>query len=235
MMFRTLLTITCLAFVSSAYAADKGTTIWDGVYTKSQAARGSEAFSLYCAQCHGRGFAGKGFMDRWREDKLSSLYDFVHNNMPVGSPGSVSAADDVDIVAYLLSTNDVPAGEDELSLETMGFIQVQTKNGPEPVPDGALVQVIGCLVREGETGWQLTNATEPVRSRDSEKSPDSDVSKLAAKPLGTATFRLPDVSFYKPKDHVDHKVELKGFLDRNAKGDRILATSLMSVAPTCGK
>jgi hypothetical protein len=219
----------------SAAADTNGSTIWDGVYTQAQAQRGASDFDTFCSSCHRGGFRGAGFMNRWREDKLASLYSFISKNMPVGNPGVASPSEYIDIVAWILSINEIPAGSKELTPSEAANIQVIGKNGPAPVPDGALVDVVGCLIQD-ETAktWTLTQATDPVRTRDVD-SEAIDVKGLADKPLGTLTFGLPDVGFYKPQNHKGHRVALKGFLDHQPKGDRLLTTALATLAPDCGK
>src|SRR5262245_8597700 len=53
-------------------AAIQSKTVWDGVYTQEQAARGAASFASSCARCHaaeansgeeGRNLAGKAFWD----------------------------------------------------------------------------------------------------------------------------------------------------------------------------
>ena len=83
----------------SAAADISGNTIWDGVYTEAQAQRGASHFDTFCSSCHRGGFRGAGFMNRWREDKLASLYTFISKNMPVGNPGIASSSEYIDIVA----------------------------------------------------------------------------------------------------------------------------------------
>ena len=59
--------------------ANNNKTVWDGVYSEAQAARGGTLYNASCSGCHRRdlsGFEGalKGqrFMDHWREDSLDS-------------------------------------------------------------------------------------------------------------------------------------------------------------------
>jgi S-disulfanyl-L-cysteine oxidoreductase SoxD len=206
-------------------------TVWDGVYTSSQADRGESAFAGTCTGCHQSGFQGQRFIDHWREGKLSNLYSFISTSMPPGNKTPLDAQDYVDIVAYILKSNKFPAGNAELTADATEGIQVVGKDGPAGVPDGALVSLVGCLAQDADKKWSLTNASEPVRTADVDKS--TDLKALEAKPLGSLTFLLPDVSFYKPAAHKGHKVELKGFLDKEPKGDRVLATALQTVAPLC--
>ena len=221
-------------FLAAADAAVPGGTIWDGVYTPNQAQRGAGNFETFCSSCHRTGFRGAGFMNRWREDNLASLYTFIRNNMPVGNPGVASPSEYIDIVAWILSTNDVPAGNLDLTPAVASAIQVVGKNGPAPVPDGALVEVVGCLAQNETTStWSLLQSTDPVRTRDVDNTGGLDVKALASKQPGTLTFGLPDASFYKPENHRGHRVALKGFLDHQPRGDRLLMTAIETLAPSC--
>src|ERR1700744_4577934 len=104
------------ALVASAASAEgPGKTVWDGVYTKDQAERGEGKFGAMCSGCHRGGFSGPQFMQRWREDKISSFYNFVRKNMPLGGAGSGSQQDYLDITAWVLSSNNFPAGNAELT------------------------------------------------------------------------------------------------------------------------
>ena len=235
MMTALLAVVVCAAPALLTAAETNGGTIWDGVYTQSQAERGAGHFETFCSSCHRAGFRGSGFMNRWREDKLSSLYTFIRNNMPVGNPGAASPSEYIDIVAWILSTNEIPAGSQDLTPAGATSIQVVGKNGPAPVPDGALVEVVGCLVQNAANAWSLQQATEPVRTRDVDNTGGMDVKALSGKTLGSLTFGLPDVGFYKPQNHKGHRIALKGFLDRQPKGDRLLTTSLETLAQECSK
>ena len=98
----------------------------DGVYTTGQADRGYGEYGRYCARCHGPDLDGIGaapmlyssrFLDRWREDSLRTLYDYVKTNMPQDGkpgPGGLTPAQYVDIVAFLLQSSELPAGTSEL-------------------------------------------------------------------------------------------------------------------------
>jgi len=217
--------------VTVAAGADK--TVWDGVYTSDQATRGEAAFDRDCRSCHKASFQGPRFIDRWREDKLSSLFNFMRTKMPLDSPGSASQGEYLDIVAYILSLNSFPAGAQELTASVVGNIQVVGKEGPAPLPSGSLVRVVGCLVQVPDNTWILTKASELVRTREPEKSTDTELKASEAQPLGTNTLRLPEIEFYFPGPHKGHKVETKGFLDREPNGDRLLVTSLQAVGPSC--
>ena len=208
-------------------------TVWDGVYTKAQAERGEGKFGGMCAGCHRGGFQGPAFMQRWREDKISSFYNFVSKNMPLGGAGSGSPQDYLDITAYVLSSNNFPAGEAELTAATIGTVQVQAKEGPAPVPDGSLISVVACLVQNADQSWALTNASDPIRVRDAQTPSDMDLKVLENKTPGAHSYSLGDPGFYHPETHKGHKVEARGFLDRRPQGDRMLVTAITTVSDQC--
>jgi len=94
-----------------------------GVYTAEQAERGKEAYSLDCAACHlddllGDGFApplvGEPFDFRWSDLTVGDMYQAIYATMPQGAPASLSTQGYVDIISYLLQSNEYPAGDTEL-------------------------------------------------------------------------------------------------------------------------
>ena len=213
-------------------AAGAGKTVWDGVYTDAQAGRGQAAFDSRCRECHRGGFF-QGFVERWREDKLSGIFNFISSRMPKDNPGSASQGEYLDIVAYILSLNSLPAGVQELTSASIGEIQVQRKDGPAALPDDITVRMVGCLIQGSDKAWTLTKASEPGRTREPTASTEAELKSSAAQPLGTRTFRLPDIDSRGPDSHKGHKVEAKGFLDRKPEGDRILLTALQTVVASC--
>ncbi len=108
--------------------------------------------------------------------------------------------------------NEFPAGSEELRIEVLPKIQVVWKTGPEPVPDFALIRVVGCLT-QSDRAWMLTNTTEPVRSGNPQ--PTEDERRLAEQmPLGSETFGLMVSAAYSPERVKGHKVEVRGLLIR---------------------
>lgn len=107
---------------AATLAAQDG-TIWDGVYTDEQAARGMKTYEQECAACHlddlmGDGIApaliGSSFFFRWSDLSVGDMYTAIRTTMPQGAPASLSPAGYADIAAFLLQKNKVPAGADEL-------------------------------------------------------------------------------------------------------------------------
>jgi mono/diheme cytochrome c family protein len=87
----------------------------EAYYTADQAARGQRTFSTICAVCHGRNeFSGPIFQVTWMADPVGAIYDHISTKMPQNRPGSLSAQEYVDVIAYMLQLNRRPAGEREL-------------------------------------------------------------------------------------------------------------------------
>lgn len=100
-----------------------------GVYTKAQARRGNAVYQDVCVACHSLGrFRGADFAAKWTDKPLATLYKAV-TSMPQGEPGSLDPQDYADVVAYLLSVNDYPAGAQELAVtpEAVAAIWLDTR------------------------------------------------------------------------------------------------------------
>jgi quinoprotein glucose dehydrogenase len=108
---------------AAAYAAENAISVWEGVYTKEQAARGKTRYFTSCAVCHGAllqgdsdspELAGKSFMKRWGDQSVATLFAFTSSQMPVGRPGSLGVQGYADVIAHILATNGFPDGQREL-------------------------------------------------------------------------------------------------------------------------
>ena len=95
-----------------------------------------------------------------------------------------------------------------------------------------VVEIIGCLAEDPKGTWVVTNATEPVASRNPYTN-EAAIKEAEAKPLGKARFVLIAVSMFNPDSHRAHKVAVKGLLIKDAKGDRLNVTSLQTASTTC--
>lgn len=96
----------------------------DGLYTSMQADRGQVAYTAHCAECHmadlgGHEYAGplagEGFQLKWQDASLSEFLGRIRS-MPLGRPGTLSAQEYLDILAYALQKNGYPNGPGELTL-----------------------------------------------------------------------------------------------------------------------
>ena len=237
-----LLAVTTLSGgVLEAQAGQDGRTVWDGVYTAEQAARGKAVYDTSCGACHlpdmsgsdeARPLAGDRFMQDWREDTLHTLFVRIRNLMPFDEPATLGEDAYLDSVAYILEFNGFPPGDRELKPDGLADIRIEGREGPAEVPSFALVQVVGCLT-EDAGGWLLTDSTRAVRTRDPSASTEDELAALGSRPVGTRTFGLMNV-YPNPADHAGHRMAVKGFLIRDPNGDRINVSSLGMVGDACG-
>ena len=114
-------------------AASGGGSVWDGVFTEDQAARGKSTYEQECASCHlddllGDGIApsltGAAFDFRWDELSVGDMRAAIRATMPQGAPASLSAQAYIDIISYILQANDLPAGENELPTDEAPLSQI---------------------------------------------------------------------------------------------------------------
>ena len=107
-----LLALSCAGFAPRAYSDGTG---W---YSPSQVPSGRWEYAQQCGVCHGAQLQGTGapalkgriFDDQWNGRKLSALYEYVHNNMPLGRGASVPSQEYADIIAFILAQSALPAG-----------------------------------------------------------------------------------------------------------------------------
>lgn len=112
-------------------SGDRGpvASVWDGVFTAAQAARGRLAYSGGCGFCHGRRLNGAPddpdmrstpplararFLREWDGRSLASLFEYTRVTMPEDNPASFTDEEYADVIAYMLSVSGMPAGDDEL-------------------------------------------------------------------------------------------------------------------------
>jgi len=116
---------------SGAPAATRSTTT--GVYTGAQADAGQEIFAATCiGGCHSLSdHKGVAFKQRWAGHVVWELYHTIHEEMPKDDPGSLSDADAINLVAYLLKINGLPAGKDALATDesTLRKIKIDVPEG----------------------------------------------------------------------------------------------------------
>jgi mono/diheme cytochrome c family protein len=188
-----LLLASAAASLVTAQTSPARKTVWDGVYTEAQAARGVGAFGQSCAGCHALAAEGKAplvgdpFWKSFAQKNVGDLLEFVSANMPNGSPRSLSESTYGDIVALMLKSNGFPAGTNELRLDTMANVQIVQKDGRTELPANALARVVGCLGPPAKIGadWVITRATTPERAETVTPGVDD-----ATRPLGNRIIAL---------------------------------------------
>ena len=104
---------------AAVISAQAQKTVWDGVYSEEQAKGGAAVYAEKCAMCHGDGLGGvesapaltgPGFYANWEGETLNALFERIRMSMPQDNPGSLSRAQNADVVAYILRVGGYPAG-----------------------------------------------------------------------------------------------------------------------------
>jgi mono/diheme cytochrome c family protein len=112
------------------------TSVWDGVYTEAQAKKGEAVYFAHCVDCHGQDFAGReqapalaglGFMEKWNRATVRRLFEVVEQ-MPPDQPKVLATQDYVDVVAYMLSVNELPAGPTALPNDRAALGRMEIRN-----------------------------------------------------------------------------------------------------------
>jgi len=109
--------VVALCIASSAAADGSG---W---FSSAQVQSGRLEFAAKCETCHGAQLQGTGapalkgrpFNLQWNGKTLSALYNYVHTQMPLGNPDSLKLQEYADIVAFILSQNGLPPGDERLT------------------------------------------------------------------------------------------------------------------------
>jgi len=222
--------------LQAGQAAGDQPSVWDGVYTAEQAERGRVAFISNCVECHGADLqggegsplTGQEWWDSWRESTVGRLFDFVSTNMPFDCLGELAGtlprSTYLDLVAYILSRNDFPAGDVELTAESAPAIQIIAEDGPGELPNSTLAYAVGCL-EEGPDGWQLTSGSRAIRAGDL-----SDADRDQA--LGTHVYPLMFV-LTPLDDYVGWKMGATGLLIGDGGVDGINVSNVEPIAEAC--
>jgi mono/diheme cytochrome c family protein len=97
-----------------------------GVYTAEQAARGETTFAGNCTGCHTMGaYATPAFVKRWNGRPLGELYSLIAETMPEDFPGALTPGEYVQVVAYMLKLNRMPAGAEELPADPAALNKIR--------------------------------------------------------------------------------------------------------------
>jgi mono/diheme cytochrome c family protein len=230
-----------LAAAFAAKPVQDTKTVWSGVYTEAQAAQGRAPYEESCSRCHapdlsgnvGTSLKGDTFIRDWGGKTVGAFYERIRTTMPRGNPQSLSDDAYLNIVAYVLQVNGFPPDPmAELKTDLLQSIRVESKEGPGYVPNGALVDAVGCLTQNSDKVWVLANATDVARVLEAGAPNAEALSAAARKELGKGELRLLYI-FPSPDALKGQKVYSKGFLIRDPKGDGINVTALQTLDPAC--
>jgi mono/diheme cytochrome c family protein len=120
-----------------ASSGEASRSVWDGVYTNEQAGRGHSVYHGQCEVCHGETLAGGDevpplagpqFLSNWNGLTLGDLFERIRKSMPANDPGRLTRQQNADVLAYLLVSNQFPAGKTELppDAELLKQIRIET-------------------------------------------------------------------------------------------------------------
>jgi cytochrome c5 len=236
------------ALVVSAAAVTRAADdppIWAGVFTAEQVARGKEAFEANCARCHqanlggsdrGPALKGDNFWNHWENETLNTLFVKVRDNMPPNLTGNqLEPQTKLEIVTYLLHSNDLPAGRTELTIDrdALDDVQILKKGAVAVLPNFTVVEVVGCLSKAPDRRWELTRGSAPAKVSQAVALAGSG-GAATDKPLGDDTFTLTSVNAFNPDAHAGHKVEARGLIYVAPGSRRLDLTSMQTLASSCG-
>lgn len=227
-----------------AVAQQPERTVADGVFTEAQAVRGSAAYDASCSGCHRPNLTGadgpalrdERFTKNFANQDLKVLYTKIATTMPRNAAGSLGDNVYVDIVAHLLRENGFPAGENELTTDTLAGVRILPgrPKPPPPVADFSYVDVVGCLAGGADTEWTLANAGEPTSVVVAPESAPKMAEDAGSRSLGSRTFHLLDAMAYNPEKYKGHRIYVRGLLIKLPSEYRLTISALESLSPTCG-
>lgn len=122
-----------LASIALLHAQTPTRNVWDGVYSSDQAAKGKATYADICATCHGADLngaemapplVGPTFLGDWVGQSADDLFTRIHTTMPASDPGSLSNAQVSEVMAYIFSVNQFPAGSAPLPSDDAALSQI---------------------------------------------------------------------------------------------------------------
>ncbi len=110
-------------------------------YRSEQAERGAELYRRHCAACHlpdlqgsfeAVALRGGNFVDNWRNRTPGQMLDLLRRTMPTQAPGSLRDDEYVELIAFLLQANGVPASADALAANSPEVLFPGGESGQAP-------------------------------------------------------------------------------------------------------
>ena len=225
--------------------APRKRTVWEGVYTTEQAARGKQVWTTVCVACHPNDLddnpnarlRGEPFMREWGEYHMGPFYGQV-KTMPNDKPGSLGDDKYLDVMSYILQVNGFPEGKEPLKVEDLRHIQIEGRTGPKQLASGTLALVIGCLAQNQDDGWfVLGTTTDPIRTETSREATPEELDDAQYTRLGRREFWLQNLdriaSEFRAADHIGAKILAKGYVIWQTNRNRVDVTTTKVLSDTC--
>ena len=101
-------------------------SVWDGVYSEAQSTRGEQTYAVTCVACHAAdltggqvvpALVGEAILNKWNGVMAGEIFEQIRQTMPQDNPGSLSAAQTADLLAFIFKKNKFPEGKVELGTE----------------------------------------------------------------------------------------------------------------------
>lgn len=100
-------------------------------YSDSQAVRGRQWFESACQSCHEtKDMSSPDFKVKWAGRTAFDLFEIISTTMPEEEPGTLTQRTYIDIVAYLMQLNGVPAGATALAGEPSALASTRLTFSP---------------------------------------------------------------------------------------------------------
>jgi mono/diheme cytochrome c family protein len=127
---------TAVALRASSVSPQK--TSVDGIYTKAQADGAKAQFDKICAECHAFTVAAKKqaadlplgdepFLKKWEGKTIDELVSVIVLTMPNDGSAVVTEAEALNLMAYVLQQNGMPAGTTPLTKESATALLARPK------------------------------------------------------------------------------------------------------------
>jgi hypothetical protein len=222
-----------LAAIRAADDATPLRSVWSGVFSTEQAARGKARFAVLCQHCHsplltgsqaGPPLRGPGFWKKWEGDTLWALFVKIRDYMPEDTIESVTDEEKLDVLAHILVSNGVaPAAAGDLSLDR-GVLDriVITKDRGATAAAGNFweVRAEGCLVRRPGGRWSVDRARAIILASNEPMA-------------GPSSFTLYNVTPTLSEERAGTIVHAQGLMLREPGGNRLSVTSLDVTGRPC--
>lgn len=130
------------ASFSTVRAQQATRSVNDGVYAADQAKRGELLYADACAACHdpkltggvGPALAGKEFIGAWKDKTVGDVFTKINLGMPPTPPGTLTPEQTTDVLSFILSANQFPAGATALAADATPLTEIHMA---EPAAVGA--------------------------------------------------------------------------------------------------
>ena len=123
-------------------------------YTAGQSTQGKAAYAQACESCHGKNlddgeFApplkGAPFLQKWGGKTADNIFTYMSTKMPPGGSNGVAAETYAQILAFVLESNNVPAGTLALPTDVAALKMLNVPGGGPPAgPSGGLSRAWVC-------------------------------------------------------------------------------------------